>query len=427
MSKDIVLKQIAASLMLLAVAPAIHCGELDFIHSKDLPQETAILAALDDARQMESYSSAWVAQWNFDLTKEEVSTRLTKDLALLSLAQKHHSENAELQLLTGVVAHYAYNLDVHSYDTAINSFVASLKISSKDYRGRWFRANTVCQTPDSQGGGKEFLEIENDMGSSALPVDFWDEYIVCMILTNMPEHALRAGQYISMRHVQSSALREEYLDIARKRYSAFEAAKEYKPSEAFEGRILENKKVEFTSTACGIRYQTQPQWYMEKIGLAGGVCVVALRLQETDEQEKAKTPRIILTVSSALRYKNLEGFVLLNSTSMSMVLEAATFCPTNECISNQGTKEGANHSNKVRFHNVVFERNPPKYPGLIFEQPASFPQSGRENSMYTYSVSQRIARIPGKLNYLVRLESTIENADDAEKSFQDFLKNIIVE
>ena len=50
------------------------------IHASALPQETAVLAALDDARQLEPYSHSWTNNWKYPVAKEDVSARLGKDL-----------------------------------------------------------------------------------------------------------------------------------------------------------------------------------------------------------------------------------------------------------------------------------------------------------------------------------------------------------
>ena len=43
------------------------------IHASALPQETAVLAALDDARQLEPYSHSWTNNWKYPVAKEDVA------------------------------------------------------------------------------------------------------------------------------------------------------------------------------------------------------------------------------------------------------------------------------------------------------------------------------------------------------------------
>jgi hypothetical protein len=100
---------VALCAFLVAFSIPLLRADLAAINPKALPQETAVLAALDDARQLEPYSRSFTtdSQWNFPFAKEEVAARLGKDLGFLQLALKKHPGNAELLLLTGLVVHYA--------------------------------------------------------------------------------------------------------------------------------------------------------------------------------------------------------------------------------------------------------------------------------------------------------------------------------
>src|SRR5580700_3907544 len=143
-------------LLAFTVAPAF--ADIAAIHAAALPQETSILAALDDARQLEPYSSAWTNKWNYTIAKKDVADRLEKDLGFLGAALQKHPDNVELALLTGLVAHYAYNVDVpNSHDKAIAVFESARKLAPTDIRTTWFHANLLCQTNESEGGAAELL------------------------------------------------------------------------------------------------------------------------------------------------------------------------------------------------------------------------------------------------------------------------------
>src|ERR1700685_2680479 len=101
---------------LVAFSVPLLRADVAAIHADALPQEAGVLAALDDAREMEPYSHVWWPQWNFPLSKQDVARHLNKDLDSLVHALKKHRENEELALLTGLVARYSYNVDVKSSD-----------------------------------------------------------------------------------------------------------------------------------------------------------------------------------------------------------------------------------------------------------------------------------------------------------------------
>jgi hypothetical protein len=176
-------------------------ADIAAIHTAALPQDTAVLAALDDARQMEPYSHSFASQWDFPVTKDEVTSRLGKDLGFLRNASNEHPDNAELLLLTGLVARYAYNLDVeHSYETAMDVLGKAEKIAPDDVRAAWFRSTLQCQTTEPTGGADGFLAIESSHSWEKLPPGFWDDYLECATITNMPAHALRAANHLKQLH-----------------------------------------------------------------------------------------------------------------------------------------------------------------------------------------------------------------------------------
>jgi hypothetical protein len=168
-------------------------ADIAAIHASALPQEPAVLAALDDAKQLEPYCKFWSNDWQNPVPKNEVATRLGKDLESLTLAIKNHPDSEEL-LLTGLVARYAYNLDVEgSHDMAISALEQAQTLAPADFRPLWFRATLQCQTVEMKPGADEFLSVEASHSWDQLPVAFWDDYIECAYVTNMPAHVLRAA------------------------------------------------------------------------------------------------------------------------------------------------------------------------------------------------------------------------------------------
>jgi len=71
-------------------------AQIASIHASALPQETTILAALDDAQQLEPYSHSWTPNWKYSISKDDVANRLGKDMAFLVVALKNHPDNLGL-------------------------------------------------------------------------------------------------------------------------------------------------------------------------------------------------------------------------------------------------------------------------------------------------------------------------------------------
>lgn len=412
--------------LLLSIASVAH-ADLAAIHADKLPQETAILAALDDAQQLESYSHSWNAKWQFSISKDEVTTRLGKDLGFLSIALKSHPDNAELLLLTGLVAHYAYNLDVDgSYDTAMRVFGQAQTMVPADVRAPWFRATLLCQTTQPKAGADVFLSIEGNHTWEQLPAAFWDDFMECASVTNMPAHILRAADHLEKLHAPESKMRTFLKETALNRFDAFDPKKKYEPKEIWQGANA-GENTDFTSTTCGIRLRTHGIWEINNLGLYGKGCVANFSTGPYKATTRNLSPSILLLVKQADENETLLDFAKKYSTGL-FGMFTPSHCPATECVALWGVQAGMyKKDGDGRGRIVVFERDQPAFPGLIFETPTEISKPEASEKITYYRPSQTRQRIPGKLYYLILLDTAASIEESAMKDLDYFLENLTVE
>jgi hypothetical protein len=410
-----VLAPLSAISLLLAAPMAF--ADVASIRADALPQETAVLAALDDARQLEPYSSSFTPNWEYAIDRKEVFARLEKDLGFLSLA-----------LLTGQVAHYAYNLDVpDAHDKAIDAFDQAQKLAATDLRVPWFRAALLCQLDRPAAGAVDFLSIEESPASDQLPAAFWTDYLACATVTNMPAHALRAADHLTKLHAPESQLRTFLTDVARKRFDPFDPKKTYAPNEVWEASTVKEGTA-FTSTTCGIRLTAQGHWTVNQMALTKGTCVAYFSTGPYKATTRDLHPSILVMVQSPKEVESLKDF-------FARFLHDGTFepftpsrCPTTNCLAMKGVQphmykaDGDGHG-----HILAFERDQPNYPGLSFESPMEAPKTDGTEGPKFYHPSQVRQRIPGKLYYLVLVDTAASIEDSALKDLDFFLQHLTVE
>jgi hypothetical protein len=423
-------RKIVAVLFVSLLFQTAQCAFADLaaIHSERLPQETAILAALDDAKQLEPYSHSWTQPWRFPIAKENVATRLGKDLAFLNLALKNHSDNAELLLVTGLVARYAYNLDVGgSHEIAINVLEQAQKLAPSDVRATWFRATLHCQTNELEAGADEFLAIESSHAWEQLPAAFWNDYLECAAVTNMPAHLLRAVDHLEKMHAPSTEIRDAVTDATRKRYDAFDPKRDYQPKTVWESANV-GENTAFTSTSCGMRLRARGDWTINHLGLNGEGCVAYFSTGPYKATADDLNPSVLLVVKRPEGNETLQDFEKRFTKKGAFEPFTPVRCPAAACIAMKGVqpgmykKDGDGHGRIV-----VFERNQPDFPGLIFETPKGPPTSKGAEGAKAYHPGQIHQRIPGKLYYLVLLDTAASIEEPAMKDFDFFLDNLIVE
>jgi hypothetical protein len=423
-------RKITALLFLSLLFPlaAFALSEVEAIHADRLPQETAVLAALDDVRQLEPYCYSYTPDWKYSIAKEDVAARLGKDLDILNLALKSHPDNAELLMLTGLVARFAYNLDVPaSHDTALNVLGQAQKLAPSDVRAPWFRATLLCQTSQSKAGAEEMLSIESSHAWDQLPAAFWDDYMECATIANMPAHFLRALDHSEKLHAPSLEARTVIANATRNRYIAFDPKKEYQPKDVWQAE-KNGDDPEFTSTTCGVRLRARRDWSISRLEVTNGSCVANFRTGPYKATVSERTPNVLLLVQQPKENETLQEY-------SKKFLKDGTFepftparCPAATCIALKGVQPGMyKQDGDGHGRIVVFERDQPEFPGLIFETPREIPKSDGGEGAKVYHPNQIQQRIPGKLYYLVLLDTAASIEEPAMKDLDFFLQNLTVE
>ncbi|MGA2569428.1 MAG: hypothetical protein ABSF23_02825 [Terracidiphilus sp.] len=421
-----------ASILLLASLLSLSASQLRAdiaaIHASALPQETAVLAALDDARELEPYSRSWTMNWDYPVAKDEVAARLGKDLGFLTLAAKNHPDNAELLLLTGLVARYAYNVDVDgSYDAAMSALDQAQKLAPTDFRALWFRATLQCQTRELKAGAEGFLAIEGSHAWNSFPIAFWEDYTNCATIANLPEHTLRAVGHLEELHAGEASDFATAVNIARNRLVPFDPKKAYEPKEVWSAENAGDASV-FTSTLCGVQVRAHGDWEIHNLELNNGSCLANFGTGPYKGTAHSLHPSVMLLVQRPKEGETLEDYSRKFQSDGSFEPDPALHCPVAHCIALKGVqpnmykKDGDGHGRLV-----IFERDEPEFPGLIFESPLELPKGDGSAGAKYYRPGQIQQRIPGKLYYLVLLDTAASIEEPAVKDFEFFLENLTVE
>jgi hypothetical protein len=423
------LQRAAIVLALLLIVPIPKSfADIAAIHVNALPQEPAILAAVDDAQKLEPYCASWTSNWNYEVSKDDVSTRLIKDLGFLKLAVKAHPDNVELRLLTGLVARYAYNLDVDgTYDETMEVLGQAQKLVTGDFRARWFKAALECQSLEMKAGADDFLAIENSRDWNSLPESFWRDYVNCATQAILPEHALRAVSYLEKLHPGSQSDYASAVDIAHSRIVAFDPQKKYDPRETWSGSGNGDEPV-FTSSTCGVSMHAEGDWGIDDIGAKNSSCFAIFNPGPYQAVKRKLRPSILLIVQQSKEGESLDNYSKKFMTDGTFTPAPELHCPASNCIALKGVqpgmykKDGDGHSRLV-----VFERDEPAFPGLIFESAIAPPKVDPSKGIQVFRPVPKQGRIPGKLFYVVILDTAASIEEPAIKDFNFFLENLTVE
>jgi hypothetical protein len=401
-------------------------AQLAQINPAKLPQDERVKTAYSKVLRVESLARNWSPNWAFDTPKEQVVSIITSSLQDLRSAETAAPENAEAFLLTGLVAHLAYNVDVEeAYQTAVQSLEYAHKLAPGDYRPEWFLGMLRCQSNGINEGMEQLLSLENQIPWQQLPVDFWDDYISCSISSNMPAHTLRAVS--RAEHLGASPTRHSSLvDIANKRYKLTDEDTTYLAHDAWQATEGEGDKVQFRSQLCGLGFSAHSNWHMDIRDVAKGTCVAMIETGPYPSRSGHSSPTLLVLTRAAKSQEMLDDFVhsfVKKYPSARQVIPPS--CPSDKCVGFEVVtnamyqSEGGGH-----FLVVGFAGQPTDFPGLLFETPDAPPKSESGNQVKYYRATEKLHRFPGVLYTVVELDSNDSIFEKAATDFQYLLKSI---
>jgi hypothetical protein len=414
---------------LLLLYPTASHADIAAIQADQLPKDKQVLDALRDAQEMEPYSYVWVPSWTYSVPKAEVAKHLEKDVKALNQAIKSYPENNELALLAGMVGHYAYNVDVDGSGEFANGLLEqTVKQMPSDVRPVWFQASFYCETVRmNEEGAGEFLSIEASHAWDQLPAAFWRDYMQCAEVTGQYVHALRAASHIEKLRATNFDRWAILNRILHDHIAPFDPGKHYQPAEVWQLTGGPNAPA-FTSTICGLRFRVKDGWRGLRMEISNGSCVAQLGTGTYEASTTDLSPNILVMVQQPEAGEALQEYSKRFMSDGKFEPDLQLKCPVTNCIAMKAiqpqmyVKNGGGHGRLI-----VFERDQPEYPGLIFEgvrDSSSALQSGENRITHLPEIQQRI---PGKLYYVLVLDTAASIEEPAMKDFDFFLTNLVVE
>jgi hypothetical protein len=402
------------------------CAQLRNIDPAKLPQDERIQTAYSSLLPIEPMVRGWTNSWTYDTPKQQVVALLTSSLHDLRSAEATAPQNEELFLLTGLVAHLAYNVDSEGvYETAVQSLEKAHNLAPGDYRAEWFLGAHLCQANEIKTGMEQFLAVEDHMAWQQLPIDFWDDYMSCSTISLMPAHTLRAVD----RAVHLGASPSSYsstVDLAHKRYKPTEADTTYPSHEAWQANE-ENGTVLFTSELCGTGYSAHSDWHLEISDVAKGICTSQIETGPYPSKSGKSSPTLLVLTRMPKAQETLDDFVhsFLKGRYASAIPATAASCPADKCLAFEiVTKTPYESEGGAHFLVEAFAAQPPDFPGLLFERPDAPPKAKPGDKTTYYHPNEKLHRFPGTLYSIVLLDSNNSIFEKAKDDFAYLLKSM---
>lgn len=401
-------------------------SQLAQIDAAKLPQAADVQGAYRSALTVEQYAQSWSNQWSYNVPKADVAKTLTASLQTLVKANESAADNRELQLATGLVAHFAYNLDVEAaYDPAVKFLSKALQSDPTDIRGGWFLGIHECQALHVISGMNRLLAVE--ASGKTLPGDFWSDYIACANVAIMPGHALRGID----RAVGLGYSREGFRnvqEIGESRYKTADLTKTITDHDAWISEDLKGGGMKFISRLCGISFVANGSWGMAISPVANETCKAWLTPPPAKKGLPSSTIMLMARVAKEGETPDTFARELLENATNGISNLSSSPCPVEHCVSLQLVDKNI-YSKQGGVHALVmtFERPLPRYDGLLFETPQEPPATGKINTPVVFRFPLQYRRMPGKIFYSVFLDANAQIFDAGKTDWEAVVKSVVAE
>jgi hypothetical protein len=367
------------------------------------------------------YFSHWTPNWTYNKSKPELDLKLQEAFRAFSSLT---SKNTETYLLLGDIAHYLYNLDVQVFfDSAVINYNNAMTMSPKDFRVFWFLGFHYAQSNSLQKGLDNLFQAEHMLPSSP-PADFWNDYAWATGVANMPTHSIFAMDKVRELAGKPGTMEEQMGAIMRKRIVDVDRDSTYKREKIW--YATQGEKTTFTSRPLGIKLTIDSTWQINVIdyGKRMGFFIlnpptaknkagreihytIALLMKVADEGEKLD--EYLQKFMGKTGEKKKIKFSDKYEKMIAYEIKDKTMYPD----------IGGGH-----MYMVGVERDAPKYPGFILEDPFSFPKGKKELTYYTPHDSKN--RFKGKIFYGIMLDSCEDIHEESLTVFKQIFENQIV-
>ena len=396
-------------------------ANVNYIDISKISSEKKLVEAFNFVRDNQQYYNHWTAEWNYDISKENLINQLREYYKDFSALPK---KNAETYLLLGDIAHYLYNMDDSEYyNSAVKNYDEAIKNNPKDFRAYWFLAyhyslsNVPISAIDNFKKAEEILPIKE-------PADFWNDYAWATAIANMPSHCIYAMDKVKNISGEEGRFQQQLGETIYKRIVPVDKKQSYDKKDIW--TAIQGDKTTFTSRPLGIKIPIDTTWNLSIYDYQNNQAVFII--EPTTIANKAGKE---IGYTIAIMMKTVDDNDKLDDY-------------VNKFVSKDPNRKKIKFSDKYdkivtyeitdktmyedmgggHLYMVGIERNEPKYPGLLLENPITLPKNTDEINYYRAAESKD--RFKGKIFYLIIFDSCEDIYKQSFSVFKSFFDNQII-
>jgi hypothetical protein len=379
-----------------------------------------------NAFELEPLAKEWSSEWKHSVPKEQVIDLAKKTMGIIDDVLKDKPNHAEMLIFKGLMAYYAYNLDLREYnDIAEKSFKAAQALVPEDIRPTWFLGKHFTLSARPALGMQTITPIIKKNKPEQLPSRFWGDYAYCAYLAAMPSSALMGIDYSEKTAGVMSPGAKLIRDTVQSRMIIPSENKEYDYKTIWSFEKTE-PNIRFTNRMFGFYFTCPGEWNIGFGNAKNGKCGVRLGLPG---KKGAVTPNINIIAETAKENPKLEDFMKKYLPAKIDFQKVSDDLKVPGAVAVEGVvKKYYKKRQSARLLAIVLSRQQPAYPGVALEHPIELPLNKQgEPKPQFFRAREVFARFNHPIYYMIVLDAPESAYPAARKELDMFLSGFFAE
>ncbi len=396
-------------------------ANVNYIDIDKITHDSKLITAFNIIKDNTKYYDHWSNQWSYDKPKQDLITQLREQYKSFSTL----ATNEETLLLLGDIAHYLYNMDDTAYySIAEKNYLEAIRSNPKDYRAYWFLGYHYALSNVPVLAIDNFIKAEKILPSQQ-PADFWNDYAWATAVANMPSHCIYAMDKVKSISGKEGSFQQQLGETIYKRITPVDKNQSYGKKDIW--TASQGNQIAFTSRPLGIKILVDSTW---------GVTLNDYQKNQTafilnppaiaNKKGKEIHYTIAILMKTANDNDKLNDYVS-RLISKYPDKKQISFSDKYEKMIAYEIKDKTMYQDIGGGHLYLIglERNAPKYPGLLLENPVPIPE-GNSNEMNYYVASDSKDRFKGRIFYAIILDSCEDIHAQSFAVFKSLFDNQII-
>ena len=414
--------RVTAVLFFLTLAAKSALANVNQIDITKISSDGKLVSAFDFIKTNQEYYDHWTPQWTYDKPKEELINQLRgfyKNFIALS------KKESEVYLLLGDIAHYLYNMDDRDYfDLAVDNYEAAAKSNPNEYRAYWFLGYHYVASNLPGKGIANLLKAEQLLPAKH-PAAFWEEYAFSTSVANMPSHSIYAMERFKSITGEESSFQQQLGKTVYNRIVPVDKNNTYKKEEIWAGQ-MQTKMFELTSRPLGIKMLMDSTWGLSIYDYQKNQAITIIKPHRiTSKKGKEIGYTIAIFMKTVNDKDKLEDYLsgLMSTKNKKQITFSNKY---DKAIAYETmNKEMYADIGGAHMYLIGIEREAPKYPGLLLENPMEIPD-GTPGELQFYTVGESKNRFKGKIFYAFMLDSCEDIHEESRAIFKSLFEDGVV-